>query len=314
MDPAIFLDRDGTLVPENAAEADPSKLAPIGGVSDALKRLRESGFRLVVATNQGAVARGRASEADVDAFNQRLGALIDGRTGIARTIERFYYCPFDPKGTVPEYSREHPWRKPNPGMLRQAARDMSLDLARSWLIGGSPSDIAAGRAAGVRTVLVSRELAHIAEAAADFNAANMADAVAIILKHQSDRPSPRPATTAQPAPARAPAAAQPASAGTATAARPRTRKSATERLRRARDGERLRRALGELAEEVRALRLRRSETGSLRIGAMALQLATLLVAALAILNLADPEAFLRWAVGATFLQLATATVLLFDRS
>lgn len=312
MDPAIFLDRDGTLVPENAAEGDASKLAPLGGVTDALKRLRESGFRLVVATNQGAVARGRASEADVDAFNQGLGALIDGRTGIARTIERFYYCPFDPKGTVPEYSREHPWRKPNPGMLRQAARDMSLDLARSWLIGGSPNDIAAGRAAGVRTVLVSRELAHIAEAAADFTVASMADAVAIVLKHQSDRPGPRPAAAAPAAPQRANAAT--AAAATATAVRPRTRKSSTERLRRARDGERLRRALGELAEEVRALRLRRSETGSLRIGAMALQLATLLVAAVAILSLADPDAFMRWAVGAVFLQLATATVLLFDRS
>ncbi|MFM7132727.1 MAG: D-glycero-alpha-D-manno-heptose-1,7-bisphosphate 7-phosphatase [Planctomycetota bacterium] len=309
MDPAIFLDRDGTLVPGNAAEVDPSKLAPISGVTDALKRLRETGFRLVVATNQGAVARGRSSEAEVDALNQRVGALIDGRTGIARTIERFYYCPFDPKGTVPEYSREHPWRKPNPGMLRQAARDMSLDLARSWLIGGSPNDIAAGRAAGVRTVLVSRELAHIAEAAADFTAANMADAVAIVLKHQADRPKQRPeAAAAQPAPARA------AAGSTATATRPRTRKSATERLRRARNGERLRRALGELAEEVRALRLRRAETGSLRIAAMALQLATLLVAAVAIISLAEPEAFLRWSVGAVFLQLATATVLLFDRS
>lgn len=320
MDPAIFLDRDGTLVPEGAAEGDSSRIALLNGVPEALKRLREAGFRLVVATNQGGVARGRFTESEVDALNQRVGELIDARTGMRRTVEKFYYCPFHPKGSVPEYTREHPWRKPSPGMLRQAAQDMGLELQRSWLIGGSPRDIAAGRAAGARTVLVSRELAHIAEAGADYTASSLADAASIVLKHASDRAPARAASTpapANPLPATPPVSSKSpsrAGAATATATRPRTRKSAASRLRRARDGERLRRALGELAEEVRALRLRRAETGAIRVAAMTVQLATVLVAAVAILNLGDLDLFARWAVGAVFLQLVVATMLLFDRA
>ena len=91
------------------------------------------------------------------------------------------------------------------------------------------------------------------------------------------------------------------------------RRAVNRKLRRDRDGERLRRALGELAEEVRALRLRRSVTGVVRIAGMGIQLVVLLVAAVAFLNLAEPDVFIRWIAGAILLQLLTATVLLFDR-
>jgi hypothetical protein len=93
----------------------------------------------------------------------------------------------------------------------------------------------------------------------------------------------------------------------------RRRRAGNRKLRRDRDGERLRRALSELTEEVRALRLRRSETGVVRIAAMAMQLLAILVASAAFLNLADTDTFLRWIAGAVLLQLLTATVLLFDR-
>ena len=290
MDPAIFLDRDGTLVPDDANAGIPARVALVDGAAPSLRRLRDAGFRLVVATNQGGVARGRFTEGDVDAVHAKLSELIDQQTGLKRTIERFYYCPFHPKGIIPEYTREHPWRKPRPGMLLQAAQDMELELERSWLIGDSPRDVAAGRTAGLRTILVSRDKARIADAAADYSAATLAEAVEIVLRHRDE-------TTASIATARTPAPAR----------------STARRVRRERDSERLRRGLAELTEEVRALRLRRAEASSLRLSAMGLQLVAVLVIAVAFLNLADFENFARWAAAAAMTQLVTITILLFDR-
>jgi D-glycero-D-manno-heptose 1,7-bisphosphate phosphatase len=290
MDPAIFLDRDGTLVPDDANAGIPARVTLVDGVASSLRRLRDAGFRLVVATNQGGVARGRFSENDVDAVHSRLSELVDQQTGLKRTIERFYYCPFHPKGIIPEYTREHPWRKPRPGMLLQAAQDMELELERSWLIGDSPRDVAAGRTAGLRTILVSRDKSRIADAAADYSAASLAEAVEIVLRHRDE-------TTASIAAARA---ATPTRAG-------------ARRVRRERDSERLRRGLAELTEEVRALRLRRAESSALRLAAMGLQLVAILVVGVAFLNLADLDNFIRWSAAAAMLQLITITMLLFDR-
>jgi D-glycero-D-manno-heptose 1,7-bisphosphate phosphatase len=290
MDPAIFLDRDGTLVPDDANAGIPARATLVDGVAASLRRLRDAGFRLVVATNQGGVARGRFSENDVDAVHSRLSELVDQQTGLKRTIERFYYCPFHPKGIIPEYTREHPWRKPRPGMLLQAAQDMELELERSWLIGDSPRDVAAGRSAGLRTILVSRDKARIADAAADYSAATLAEAVEIVLRHR-DETTASVATTRATAPAR----------------------TSTRRVRRERDSERLRRGLVELTEEVRALRLRRAESSALRVAAMGLQLIAVLVVGVAFLNLADLDNFVRWSAAAAMLQLITITMLLFDR-
>lgn len=297
LDPAIFLDRDGTLVPDDERAGNPAAIQLVDGVAPALRRLRDAGFRLVVATNQGGVAHGRFTEADVDAYHRKLSEMLDAASGLKRTIERFYYCPFHPKGTVAGYTRDHPWRKPKPGMIQQAVQDMELDADRSWIVGDSPRDIDAGRAAGLRTVLVSRDRARIAEAAPDFSAATVAEAVELILRHRDDA-----------------IVASAVANGAAPIARTRRTRATTRKLRRDRDGERLRRALGELTEEVRALRLRRSETGAIRLAAMGLQLLTILVAAVAFLNLGDTESFLRWIAGAALLQLVTATILLFDRS
>jgi len=305
MEPAIFLDRDGTLVPDNEHAGNPAHVRIIDGVPAALRRLRDAGFRLVVATNQGGVARGRFTEADVDAVHAKVGELVDAATGLKRTIERFYYCPFHPKGTVPSYTREHPWRKPKPGMLQQAAQDMELDIEHSWLVGDSPRDIAAGHAAGLRTILVSRDQTRIAEAAPDFSAASLGEAVETILR-QRDRPTVPP----QAAP-RAKRKRRRETSATASAPTPRgpTKVGSAGNG----GGERLRRAIADLTEEVRALRLRRSETGAIRIAAMGVQLLAIMVAAIAFLNLADFENFVRWSAGAALLQLVTITILLFDR-
>ena len=150
MDPVVFLDRDNTLIANDGDLGDPAAVKLLPGVAEGLLRLKSSGFRIVVVTNQGGVARGRYGENDVERVHRRVAELVDASSGGERVIDRFYYCPYHPDGTVPEYRREHPWRKPQPGMLLQATEDLRLDLDRGWMVGDQPRDVLAGRAAGCR--------------------------------------------------------------------------------------------------------------------------------------------------------------------
>jgi len=156
--PAVFLDRDDTLIRCRGLTADgdlgdPDLVELLPGAVQAIDQLHEAGLVLVVVSNQGGVARGKYTLDDVRRVNERVNELVAGR------IEAFYVCPWHPQGVVPQFTREHPWRKPQPGMLLQAAQDHSLDLARSWLIGDASRDIEAGLAAGCRTVLVGADFA-----------------------------------------------------------------------------------------------------------------------------------------------------------
>ena len=157
MDTAVFLDRDNTLIANDGDLGDPEEVHLLRGVAEGLRTLREAGYRLVVVSNQGGVARGAFTEDDVDAVHQKIATLVDRGASGQDVINRFYYCPYHPEATVEEYRRDHPWRKPQPGMLLQAARDMNLDLARSWIIGDQPRDVEAGRAAGCHTMLLTRD-------------------------------------------------------------------------------------------------------------------------------------------------------------
>ena len=152
MKPAVFLDRDNTLIENDGDLGDPGEVKLIKGAASAIASLRGLGFTIVVVSNQGGVARGKFGESDVDAVNRRLNELI--QTTTRASVDRFYYCPYHPEGTVEQYRKEHPWRKPNPGMILQAAKDLDLDLGRSWMIGDQIRDVQAGRAAGVRTILL----------------------------------------------------------------------------------------------------------------------------------------------------------------
>lgn len=155
---AVFLDRDDTLIvcrnlaapPPPAAPGDlidPALVALLPGVLEGCGALREAGFALVVVTNQGTVARGGATCETVERVNDRLRELLTIKE--RGLIDAVYYCPFHPKGMVPEFTREHPWRKPGAGMILAAAEDLRLDLERSWLIGDAVRDIEAGVAAGL---------------------------------------------------------------------------------------------------------------------------------------------------------------------
>lgn len=151
--PATFLDRDDTLihcddVTPDGDLGDPALVRLLPGVLDACRDIKHAGFTLVVCSNQGGVARGRYGVAEVQLVNARLNELLGG------LIDAFYFCPYHPQGTVPEFRREHPWRKPQPGMFVDAARDLNLDLSRSWSIGDRVRDCVAGKFAGCRTILL----------------------------------------------------------------------------------------------------------------------------------------------------------------
>ena len=150
---AVFVDRDNTLIHNDGDLGDPAEVRLIQGAAAAVASLRGLGYYVIVVTNQGGVARGKYGEAEVEAVNQRINAAIKADSG-AR-IDRFYYCPYHPEASVEQYRREHPWRKPAPGMLLQARDDMNLDLTESWMIGDQMRDVQAGAAAGARTILLT---------------------------------------------------------------------------------------------------------------------------------------------------------------
>lgn len=152
MNAAVFLDRDNTLIHNDGDLGDPELVKLVQGASSAIASLRGLGYKIVVVTNQGGVARGKYSESDVEAVNQRLADQIKATSG--STIDRFYYCPYHPEGTVDRYRREHPWRKPDCGMILQASKDLDLDIAQSWTIGDQMRDVESGAKAGTRTILL----------------------------------------------------------------------------------------------------------------------------------------------------------------
>ncbi len=150
--PAVFLDRDGTLVRDLAWAAEPAELELLPGVAEALLALRRAGLALVVASNQAAVARGHVSLAEARRSAAHLAALT---RAAGAPLDGYYLSPYhESAGKAPLFSRPSAARKPGDGMLRAAAADLGLDLARSWMVGDHLSDVAAGLAAGCRAILL----------------------------------------------------------------------------------------------------------------------------------------------------------------
>jgi D-glycero-D-manno-heptose 1,7-bisphosphate phosphatase len=150
--PAVFLDRDGTLIEEVPYLHEPDKVVLVAGAGPALRRLAGAGYALVVVSNQAGVARGYYPEQDVEAVHRRLAALL-GRGGVA--LDGIWYCPHHPEGTVAAYAHPCRCRKPAPGMLEAAADALDLDLDASWLIGNNHSDVGAARAARATPLYVT---------------------------------------------------------------------------------------------------------------------------------------------------------------
>jgi D-glycero-D-manno-heptose 1,7-bisphosphate phosphatase len=151
--PAIFFDRDNTLIECDGYLGDPAKVRLIPGAAGAVARARELGFVVVTFSNQSGVARGMFSEEAVTAVNNKLGELLEREDPEAK-IDRHEFCPFHPEAKVEKYRQESDLRKPRPGMIHRAAEALDLDLAASWVIGDAPRDIEAGQAAGCHTILI----------------------------------------------------------------------------------------------------------------------------------------------------------------
>lgn len=149
---AIFLDRDGVLIEDVGLLVEETAVRLLPGVPAALRSLAEAGFELLVVSNQPVVARGMLTEDGVVALQREIAARLEAAG--APTLTGFYFCPHHPRANDPRYAVACDCRKPEPGLLLRAAAEHEIDLGRSFMIGDRPSDIAAGKAAGCRTVLV----------------------------------------------------------------------------------------------------------------------------------------------------------------
>lgn len=149
---AVFLDRDGTLHRElEGALRHPRQIEILPRALEGSASLARAGFTLVLVTNQSAIARGTATPAEVDAVNR---ALAEQMAAAGAPLAGIYLCPHHPDEGDPPYRRVCTCRKPAPGLIQRAARELGLDLARSWVIGDAERDLSAGAALGVPGVLV----------------------------------------------------------------------------------------------------------------------------------------------------------------
>jgi D-glycero-D-manno-heptose 1,7-bisphosphate phosphatase len=183
-DKAIFLDRDDTLIEDPGYINHPNQVKLLDGAAEALIELKAMGYKLIVVSNQSGVARGIVSEKTLGEIHNRLKQLLAEK---GASLDRIYYCPYHPDGTVAKYRKESSWRKPNPGMLLAAASEMDIDLSRSWMIGNSSRDIEAGLQAGCKTISTNHasryKQSELGEPNPDYRAVNIKEAVNIIKKH-----------------------------------------------------------------------------------------------------------------------------------
>ncbi len=153
--PAIFLDRDGTLIEDAGYIGDPDQVRLFPDSAQALQRFHDGGFAVVLVSNQSGIARGRFSGPDLERVHARMESLLAQE---GARLDAHYYCPYldGPEAVVETYRRDSNLRKPKPGMLLQAAKELNIDLSRSWMVGDAPTDVQAGRTAGCRTILIGR--------------------------------------------------------------------------------------------------------------------------------------------------------------
>ena len=158
--PAAFLDRDGVLNVDHGFTHKPDQLEWIKGAPEAVQLLNEAGYIVLVITNQSGVARGFYDEAAIHKFHTHLQDALREQ---GAHIDAFYYCPHHPDGTVKRLAVHCRCRKPNPGMLEQAAREWPIDLSRSFLIGDKDADMSAAAAFHIRGIKFDSKVSSLVE-------------------------------------------------------------------------------------------------------------------------------------------------------
>lgn len=177
---AIFLDRDGTINKYVGFLRNIDDFELLPGVAESVKMINSSNYLAVVVTNQPVIARGEVTTEQLDEIHNKMETLL-GKAGAY--IDRLYYCPHHPdkgfEGEIPELKFECDCRKPKPGMIYQAAEDLNIDVASSWVIGDSRSDIQSGINAGCRTILIGESSQDYGQ---DYTECSLLDAINRILE------------------------------------------------------------------------------------------------------------------------------------
>jgi D-glycero-D-manno-heptose 1,7-bisphosphate phosphatase len=188
---AVFFDRDNTLIANDGYLGDPNGVVLVEGAADAITRARDMGYAVVVFSNQSGVARGMFTEEAVHAVNHRMDEMLLDENAHA-VIDRHEFCPFHPEATVERYREDSDLRKPKPGMILQAERQLALDLPRSWVVGDAARDMDAGKASGCRTILVknpglptSPAAMSIGSTTPDYEVASLREAVEVIAQNHA---------------------------------------------------------------------------------------------------------------------------------
>lgn len=201
MNKALFLDRDGTIIKEaisTAPEGDKSKYLTtveqvelIEGADSAIAAARESGFKIIVITNQSAIARGWLTEETLNLINRRMYALLTEHNPNA-VIDDLYYSPYHVEGIIEKYKKQSNWRKPEIGMILDAKKKHDIDLEKSYFIGDTYEDMKCGNNAGIKKILVMTGFGNIAykkcldeKLKIDFIAKNLLEAVNFIKEDKN---------------------------------------------------------------------------------------------------------------------------------
>ena len=186
---AVFLDRDGTLNEEVSYLSHPEQLRLIPGTLEALRQLQAQRYLCIIITNQSGIARGYFSERELNEVHGELRQMLRAAQA---DVDAIYYCPHHPTSGQGVYRSDCSCRKPQPGLLLQAAKDFDIDLANSYMIGDKASDLLAGIAAGCHTILTltgygrqSQNSLENNSIAPDYIARDLKDAAKWISTHRS---------------------------------------------------------------------------------------------------------------------------------
>lgn len=196
--PAVFIDRDGTLIEDADYLSSPEEIRILPGSIPGLQRLHQAGYLIVIVTNQSAVARGLISEDQLGLIHERLIEQVETLGG---SIDAVYYCPHHPTEGIGEYRRQCDCRKPLPGMMLRAGDELNIDLAQSYLVGDAWRDVEAALAAGVIPLKVPRPAGREEERRDDLfvlaEVSNISEAADVILaadinevRRQMEQPLP----------------------------------------------------------------------------------------------------------------------------